>query len=166
LTDSPEPDDLLREFDLTESVSHLLRRAHVRAEHLFVEVMKTPGLTARQTALLVASYRNPGATIADLGHAIDLDRNTTAEMTSRLVERELLRREAAAHDKRAWAVFIAPAGVQVLREVLPRNEELMRRMLEPLPPEYRPLFVKSLRLFTGIDHLPTSAQGEGPGRTT
>ncbi|MBS1879162.1 MAG: MarR family transcriptional regulator [Actinobacteria bacterium] len=128
--------------------------------------MQTPGLTPRQTALLVASYQVPGATIADLADRIDLDRNTTAEMTARLVERELLRREPSPSDRRAWSVFIAPAGEAILREVLPRNEELMQRLLEPLPPEYRPLFVKSLRLVAGLEPAePGSAEREDPGRS-
>ncbi|MHB1570413.1 MAG: hypothetical protein ACYC0H_14585, partial [Solirubrobacteraceae bacterium] len=56
--------DLLERFDLTNSVTHLLRRAHTRADALFDEVMCTGELTPRQTALLVASHQHPGATMA------------------------------------------------------------------------------------------------------
>jgi len=63
-------------------------------------------------------------------------------------------------------VFIAPAGEQILREMQPRNEELTRRLLEPLPAEHRPLFVKSLRLLAGVDPGPAPTRGENPDRPT
>jgi DNA-binding MarR family transcriptional regulator len=158
-TEQQGEDQLLEHFDLTSSVSHLLRRAHVRAEDLFDEVMRPPGLTSRQTALLVAAFQNPGATIAELAEAIDVDRNTAAEMISRLIKRGLLSKRRSDTDARAWSVLISPAAVEILRDVLPRNEELMRRILEPLPEEYRPLFVKSLRLMAGLEPSPGSAEG-------
>lgn len=165
--DETSQDRLLGELDLTTNVAHLIRRAHTRAEHLFVEVMQTPELTPRQTALLVSSYQHPGATIAEVADDIDLDRNTAAEMTARLVKRGLLRRERSETDGRAWSIFVTPDAEAILRQVLPRNAELMERLLEPLPPEYRPLFIKSLRLIVGVEapdaEGPESVEREDPG---
>lgn len=148
---SEELNELLDQFDLTASVTHLLRRAHSRGDDLFEEIMCSGDLTPRQMALLVASYQNPGATLVELGSAIAVDRNTVAEMIARLVDSGLLRRERSASDRRAWSVYITDAGVDILRVVLPRNERLMETVLEPLPLEYRPLFVKCLRLMAGLD---------------
>lgn len=148
---SKELNELLDRFDLTTSVTHLLRRAHSRGDDLFAEMMCSGDLTPRQMALLVASYQNPGATLVELGAAIAVDRNTVAEMIARLVNTGLLRRERSDRDRRAWSVYITDAGVDILREVLPRNERLMETVLAPLPFEYRPLFVKCLRLMAGLD---------------
>ena len=154
---SKELNELLDRFDLTSSVTHLLRRAHSRGDDLFAQMMCSGDLTPRQMALLVASYQNPGATLVELGAAIAVDRNTVAEMIARLADTGLLRRERSDRDRRAWSVYITDAGVDILREVLPRNERLMEMVLEPLPLEYRPLFVKCLRLMAGLDDGPDSA---------
>lgn len=154
---SEELNELLDHFDLTSSVTHLLRRAYSRGDDLFAEVMCSGDLTPRQMALLVASYQNPGATVVELGTAIAVDRNTVAEMIARLVETGLLRRERSARDRRAWSVYITNDGVDILREVLPRNDRLMETVLAPLPLEYRPLFVKCLRLMAGLDDSSASA---------
>jgi DNA-binding MarR family transcriptional regulator len=156
---SEELDELLDQFDLTASVTHLLRRAHSRGDDLFAEIMCSGDLTPRQMALLVASYQNRGATVVELGAAIAVDRNTVAEMISRLVDTGLLRRERSDRDRRAWSIYITGAGVDVLRRVLPHNDRLMETVLEPLPLEYRPLFVKCLRLMAGLEENPASHTG-------
>lgn len=148
---SLELQQLLEGFDLTSSVTHLLRRAYSRGDDLFAEIMCSDDLTPRQMALLVATYQHPGATVAELGAAIAVDRNTVAEMISRLVESGLLRRQPSDRDGRAWSIHITESGTSILREVLPRNEHLMQAVLEPLPDEYRLLFVKCLRLMAGLD---------------
>ena len=118
ITDTTEPnppssdelDALLDGFDLTKSVTHLLRRAHSRGDDLFADIMCSGDLTPRQMALLLASYQNPGATVVELGAATAVDRNTVAEMISRVVEGGLLRRERSARDRRAWSVYITFEG--------------------------------------------------------
>jgi len=52
----------LEEFDLSQVASHLLRRAHFRAEALFAQAFPDEDLTPRQKALLITVYQNPGAT--------------------------------------------------------------------------------------------------------
>ena len=141
---------MLDEFELTGSVTYLIRRAHVRADALFAEIMDAPDLTPRQAALLVASYQHPGATVADLADAISIDRNTVAEMASRLVKRGLLQRERSKTDARAWSIFATDAAVEILERVMERNALWMERVFEPVPPEYRALLVKSLRMMIGL----------------
>lgn len=145
--------DLLATFDLEENVAFLLRRAHARAEALFDEIMQTQ-LTPRQAALLVASHQHPGATVADLADLIAVDRNTVAEMASRLISRRLLRRERSATDRRAWAIFTTAQADALLLEVLPRNAQLMQEILSPLPVELRQLFVTCLKIMV-------EARGQG-----
>lgn len=148
---SAELERLLADFDLTRSVTHLLRRAHSRGDDLFAEIMCSGDLTPRQLALLLASYQHPGGTLAELGAAIAVDRSTVAEMVSRMVDGGLLERKASEHDGRAWSIHITEQGIKVLREVMPNNERLMEAVLAPLPYEYRPLFVKCLRLMVGVE---------------
>lgn len=143
---------LLDEFELTEVVSHLLRRAHFRSEGLFdAEIGQVFGITPRQKALLITSFQHPGATVNELAERIALDRVSAAEMLSRLVQRGLLSRERSTSDGRAWAVTITAAGIALLEDVMPHDIDVERAVLDPLPPEYRLLFIKCLRLMANLE---------------
>ena len=74
----------LQQFDLTQVASHLLRRAHFRAEALFAQAFPDEDLTPRQKALLITVHQNPGATQSRIAELIALDRNSFAEMIARM----------------------------------------------------------------------------------
>ena len=137
-------------FVLTDVVSHLLRRAHFRAEELFSTELGQSGLTPRQKALLVTAYQHPGETQNQLAERIALDRHSFAEMLRRMVTRGLLTRVPAQTDGRAYSIFVTPKGEALLGEVLPHDLVVEEKVLAPLPPEYRPLFIKCLQILVGV----------------
>ena len=137
---------ILDEFHLEEVGSHLLRRAHFVAEELFSQEFADESLTPRQKAALVTLYQQPGLNQNALADRLFMDRNTVAEMVKRLAANGLLRRVSAQDDQRAYELFLAPAGAALLNRVMPRDALVERRVLERLPEEYRPLFVKCLRM--------------------
>ena len=138
-------------FVLTEVVSHLLRRAHFRAEALFDAELGRLGLTPRQKALLVMAHQHPGETQNQLAERVALDRASFAEMLRRMTARGLLKRVAAQGDRRAYAIFITPRGEALMRRIMPLDQQVEDRVIAPLPPEYRPLFLKCLRLMIGLE---------------
>ncbi len=142
---------LIQEFDFAQSVAYLLRRAHFRADMLFDEYMLAEDLTPRQLTLLHAGYQHPGATLVELAELIAMDRNTVAEMLSRMVEKGLLERRPSSTDGRAWSVYPTAAGQERLRQVVPNNDRLTEEIMRPLEPEVRQLFVKCLRVMVGIN---------------
>jgi len=147
-----ELDALLESFELGQVVSHLLRRAHFRAEEIFAqEAGDRLGLTPRQKALLVSCYRHPGSNQSALAERIALDRNTAAEMVSRMVGTGLLVRSRDPHDARSNQVHITGKGVRLLKAIMPIDPLIEARVVQPLPPEYRPLFLKCLRLMAGLE---------------
>lgn len=150
----PPTEQMLAEFRLADNVSHLLRRAHFRAESLFAAGLGEFGLTPRQKALLVAAYQHPGSTIHSLAEIIALDRQSTAEMAHRLVDRGLLSRRRSEQDARAYAMFITAEGVDLLRQVMPVDHEVEEKILAPLPAEFRPLFTKCLKMMLELDPPP------------
>lgn len=143
---SPSVRKLLDEFRLEDVGSHLLRRAHFQAEDVFAREFAGESLTPRQKAALVTVYQQPGLNQNALADRLFMDRNTVAEMVKRLVGGNLLRRHAAADDQRAYELFLSPAGAALLDRVMPRDALVEKRVLDRLPAEYRPLFVKCLRL--------------------
>ena len=142
----PDVRSILDEFRLDAVGSHLLRRAHFVAEELFAREFADESLTPRQKAALVIVYQQPGLNQNALADRLFMDRNTVAEMVKRLVASKLLYRSDAQADQRAYQLFLASAGAQLLNRVMPRDALVEARVLEPLPEEYRALFVKCLRL--------------------
>lgn len=143
---SPAVRRLLDEFRLEEVGSHLLRRAHFVAEEVFSQEFSGESLTPRQKAAMIIVYQQPGLNQNALADRLFMDRNTVAEMVKRLVATGHLHRLPAKDDQRAYELFLGPAGAELLNRVMPRDTQVERRVLERLPEEYRPLFVKCLRL--------------------
>ena len=150
----PEVRQILDAFHLEEVGTHLLRRAHFMAEDVFAQEFADESMTPRQKAALVTVYRQPGLNQNALADRLFMDRNTVADMVRRLVSSGLLRRVAAKDDQRAYQLFLAPAGAELLNRVMPRDLVVERRVLERLPEEYRPLFVKCLRLLVEAPQRP------------
>lgn len=136
----------LDSFHLEEVVSHLLRRAHFLAEDLFVQEFADEAITPRQKAALIAVFQQPGLSQNALADRLYMDRNTVADMVRRLVASGLLLRITAPDDQRAYQLFLAPAGARLLNRVMPRDAEVEARVLARLPEEYRPLFMKCLKM--------------------
>ena len=141
----------LERFVLTDIVSHLLRRAHFRAEEIFNQELGSSGLTPRQKALLITAYQNPGANQNELAEKIAIDRNSFAEMLARLVARGYVRRGRSRDDGRAYEINITAKGIGAAEDVLPGDALVEKRIMEPLPEELRPLFVKCLKIMVGLE---------------
>lgn len=141
----------LQAFDLTQVASHLLRRAHFRAEALFAQAFPDEDLTPRQKALLITVYQNPGATQNRIAELIALDRNSFAEMMARMTAKGYVRRTRSTEDGRAYALEITDEGVALLARILPQDADVEAAVLAPIPPELRPVFLKCLRLMVGLE---------------
>jgi DNA-binding MarR family transcriptional regulator len=127
-------------------VSDLLRRAHFSAEDLFAREFAGEQITARQKAALVVLHQHPGLSQHALADRLHLDPNTVAEMVRRLVASGWIRRAPAQSDRRAYELFLTASSIRLLDRIMPRDSAVERRLIERLPKEYRPLFVKCLRL--------------------
>lgn len=139
------------EFDLSVSPVHLLRRSQQRALDIFNREVGASGLTPRQFVVLHAVQEEDGLSQTDLVRRTNIDRSTLADMISRLTRRDLLSRVRTTHDQRANAVSITPAGQKALRVALSRIRSAEERLLAPLPPSKRAIFLESLRLLVATE---------------
>ena len=137
---------ILDNFRLEDIATHLLRRAHFAAEEMFAQEFAQESITPRQKAALVMLYQHPGLSQNALADRLFMDRNTVAEMVKRLAAGNLIRRTQAKDDQRAYELFLAPGGAELLDLVMPRDMKVEQKVLERLPAEYRPLFIKCIRL--------------------
>lgn len=136
----------LDEFRLENIMSHLLRRAHFTAEEIFADAFAAEAITPRQKAALVAVYQRPGINQNELSALLFMDRNTVAEMVSRLAARKLLVRRPSSEDRRAFQLFLAPDGAALLDRVILRDAEVERTIFSKVPRKDRALLMRCLRL--------------------
>jgi len=137
---------ILDRFRLEDVVSHLLRRAHFAAEERFAREFADEQITPRQKAALIAVYQQPGLSQNMLAEHLFMDRNTVAEMVTRLVARRLLERRPSAADQRAYQLFLASDGAAMLNQVMPRDAAIEQAILQRLPERNAKLFMKYLRM--------------------
>ena len=143
---TPQVRSVLDRFRLEDVVSHLLRRAHFAAEERFAREFADEQITPRQKATLIAVYQRPGLSQNMLAEHLFMDRNTVAEMVTRLVARHLLERRPSAGDRRAHELFLAPDGAAMLNRVIPRDASIERAILQGLSEGDAKRFMKYLWL--------------------
>src|ERR1700742_2411702 len=131
-------------FALSESPSHLLKRCAQFFGDLYAHEVGSGELTKQQFTLLAALEHNDGVSQTMLVDITGIDRSTLAEMVRRMLEKGLLSRERTEEDQRANAVAISPAGKKALRSARNASDRAERALLESLPLQDRPKFVRFL----------------------
>jgi DNA-binding MarR family transcriptional regulator len=132
-----------REFRLSASPSHLLRRAEQYAAEIFLKA-GTDGVTLRQTVLLAAIAESEGASQSDLVMGTGIDRSTLAEMMARMEKKGLIARAASAEDGRAKSVKLTREGRARLEDALPAMRAVDNALLNTLTRNKRAGFCAAL----------------------
>lgn len=131
-------------FRLSESPSHLLRRAEQFAAEIFLKAEIPDGVTLRQSVLLAAIAEADGASQSDLVSATGVDRSTLAEMMARMEQKGFIVRAAAEDDGRAKSVSLTAEGRRRLDGALPAMREVDKALLAALPASRRSTFKATL----------------------
>lgn len=127
-------------FRLSQSPSHLLRRAEQFAAELFANSTLQDGVTLRQTVLMAAIAEAEGASQSDLVRITGVDRSTLAEMMARMESRGLIVRAAAADDGRAKSVRLTAMGRRKLDLGVPAIRVVDRALLAAISTPRRAAF--------------------------
>jgi DNA-binding MarR family transcriptional regulator len=143
----------MAKYNLDNSPAHLLRRATQFANDIYTREVGDDVLTARQFAVLLCVDQEEGLSQTDLVNKTGIDRSTLADMISRMLKKDLLRRKRTESDARANSVTITGSGKRALTTVLGRVEKAESKVLEPLPAGKRSDFLKMLMAL---------AEGAGP----
>jgi DNA-binding MarR family transcriptional regulator len=123
--------------DVYTKPGYLFRRTQQIAVAIFMEECRDFDLTPLQYAALVAIRTHPGIDATRLSALIAYDRSTLGSMVERLEAKELIRREAAAADKRVKLMYLTAKGAALLRQVMGAVDSAQARMLAPLKPAER-----------------------------
>jgi MarR family transcriptional regulator, temperature-dependent positive regulator of motility len=146
-----EIEQFAQTFNLELKPGFLFRRLHNRGTSLFHNLTRQDDLTPRQFGVLLALFQNGRMTQTTLAKRLFLDRSTLGEMLQRMVERGLVHRRIPDNDRRTAEVWIAPAGKQAMLAIVRHADEAMTKLVEPLPEEYRALFLKCLLILANAE---------------
>ena len=106
-------------YDVSEQIGHLLRKAYQKHLAIFGQNINDPQLTAVQFATLSASRQLGPSSMSDLGKATAIDAATTRGIIERLRARGLIRLEVNAEDRRKVIVELTDAGNTLVEQATP-----------------------------------------------
>ena len=132
---------------------YLVRRLHQIHSAMFAEECKAFAITPVQYGVLTALLHNPGIDQASLGAQVGIDRTNAADVVERLAERRLVLREKSARDRRMMLARLTAEGEALTRDMHASMQRAQIRLLEPLPPDDRAVFLEMLeRLVEANNH--------------
>jgi DNA-binding MarR family transcriptional regulator len=143
-------------FHLAEKPGFLFRRLDTRATLLYQKHTRQSEITPRQFGVLLTLFQRERLTQAELSKAMFIDKSTLGEMVQRMVDRGLVRRRVSLTDRRTAELHLSELGRKFLMNSVAAADTAMDELLAPLPAEYRPLFLKCLRLLVSEDNGPVA----------
>lgn len=125
-----------------------IRRLQQIAVAIFTEETAGFDVTPVQYASLAAIQRSPNIDQRTLARTIGIDPATIGSVIQRLETRGLVRRADSPQDGRVRLLSISPKAVRLLQAMDVSTLRTQHRILEPLPPEKRAIFMEMLRTLT------------------
>lgn len=130
--------------DLSHRPGFLLRRAHQVAVAIFADEVGRIALTPPQHNVLSAVRARPGCHQTEISRMVGYDRATVGALIAALEARQLVKREGNAEDRRLKTLTLTRRGRQLLASSTAAMERINTRILEPLEPKERELFIALL----------------------
>lgn len=135
-------------FDLQAQPGIVFRRLANASHSMFHELSGQDDITGPQLTVLVTLIQNGPMIQSGMSKAVSMDKNTLAEMLRRMHERGLVSRTPLQSDKRAVLIAITEEGKRTASRLVEPAHAVGEALLAPLPPEYRPLFLKCLNILS------------------
>ena len=139
---------------------YLVRRLHQISVAIFLDEMSDLDLTPVQFGALSIIASRPGIEQSVLGEELGIDRVNAGDVVQRLIKNDLARREVSQRDRRFKEVTLTARGEAVARQGSAKLMCVQQRLLAPLDPDERAVFLRLLmRLISG-----NNDQGRAPLR--
>jgi DNA-binding MarR family transcriptional regulator len=127
--------------DLSHRPGFLLRKAHQVAVAIFAEEVGRIALTPPQHNVLSAVQAHPGCHQTEISRVVGYDRATVGAVLAGLEARELIKRDGSAEDRRMKTLKITRRGKQLLNASTAAMDRINQRIVAPLAPHERELFI-------------------------
>ncbi len=138
--------------DVRRAAGHLIRRCQQISVAIFLDEFRGTGLTPVQFAALSTIASAPGIDQSTLVCRIAVDRSTIGAIMSGMEERGLVRRITPRHNQRVKQLFIQPKGENLLRAAPGPARRSEERLLAPLAPAEREVFLTLLARLVDLNN--------------
>ncbi len=122
----------------------LARRLHQINVAIFLAEFADLRITPVQWGVLTVVNSTPGLGHTDIAAQCGIDRINVADVLKRLEEKKFVTQGYAPEDRRQRTAFITDAGRTILKELEPRVRRTHERLLSPLSPKEREVFLDLL----------------------
>ena len=153
--DMPTPEtpqeSAIQDYDFSEQVGHLLRRAYQRHTALFQQLIPDTQLTAAQFVVLCA-VRDAGAcSLSQIVKHTAIDQATVRGVIDRLKTRKLLAVRHNESDRRKVLVSLTPAGERLVQSMVPFAFDISEKTFQGFNPAERMALVYLLKKMCEAD---------------
>jgi DNA-binding MarR family transcriptional regulator len=148
---STQADMAEQDFDFTEQVGHLLRRAYQRHVAIFQQTIPDSQLTAAQFIVLCAVQERDSCSLSEIVKATAVDQATVRGIIERLKSRKLILVSHDPDDRRKTLVTVTGAGQALLDKTIPFVELISEQTYGDLNPAERVALVYLLRKMSEVD---------------
>jgi len=127
----------LQDYDFSQQVGHLLRRAYQRHVAIFQQGIPDSQLTAAQFVVLCAVHERVACSLNDVVRATAIDQGTARGVVERLKSRDLLEVSHDPDDKRKVQIRATGAGRALVGKMVPFAVGISEATLGDLNPAER-----------------------------
>jgi DNA-binding MarR family transcriptional regulator len=124
-------------------LGYQLRRASQATLSALSDAYEEEGTTLTEAVIVRLVEANPGCNQAEIGRSLGVRRTNMVPIVAGLVERGLLRREAA--DGRTNALFLTPAGLALHDGIVAKSALLEQHFFGDVDPRTRRIVLDLLR---------------------
>ncbi|MBE9534545.1 MAG: MarR family transcriptional regulator [Proteobacteria bacterium] len=130
---------------LSECTVFLLAKAYQRAHGEFKKLLKPYGLTNIQHLVLESLRHEPGATAAEIGKLLVLDKATLSGVIDRLCESEWIVKKSDSGDSRVQRVYLLDKSLEIAEKISEKRHEFDEALLTDFSIEERVLLKRLLK---------------------
>jgi MarR family transcriptional regulator, lower aerobic nicotinate degradation pathway regulator len=138
------------DYEFSEQIGHLLRRAYERHVAIFQEMVPDRQLTAAQFVVLCTVRDNAPCEIPVIVASTAIEESTVRGIVERLKWRKFVSVAQDAGDTRHLAVSLTPAGAETIEQTVPFAQQISERTFDGLDAGERKAIVELLRKMSGI----------------
>ena len=138
------------QFQFSEQIGHLLRRAYQRHVSIFQKAVPDAHLTAAQFVVLCTLRDSPNCDVADVAKATAIDEVSVRGILERLKWRELINARHEPGDTRHLDLSLTPAGATLVHDTVPFARQISEETFSDLTSDERSQLLNLLRRISGI----------------
>jgi DNA-binding MarR family transcriptional regulator len=139
------------QYEVSEQIGHLLRKAYQRHLFIFGRSIDDPQLTAVQSAVLSASRKLGPSSMSDLGKATAIDAAMVRGIIERLRARDLIELRTNRDDRRKVIVQLTQAGEELVEGVTPVARRISELTMSDLNDAERVAVLYLLRKLSAVE---------------